>query len=364
MKKLLFVAAALLSAVSSNAQTAITRFAASVDANFRAYRGELGNNFFKFNDRNTQLGGGIHYYLNRWADLSLFANYGKQTFTGSINDSAHQLELQGLNTNLNLRLKADNGLLLKESAKVAPYLTVGLGYMNLKNLNYPGGAQKFGFLTAPLGAGIRFKLHPVVNLIAQTSYIITFNDKYDAYTTQKGNDALWENKIGMLFNLGYHDENSIGTPSGDDDKDGVPNNIDRCPSTPRGAKVDKFGCTVVDEAANVELREIIKNIYFETNSDNLKSESYPNLDKLVFIMNKFPEARLIVEGHTDSDGEDSYNMSLSQKRANAVKAYLVGKGIGENRIAAKGYGETMPVASNKTEEGKAKNRRVEIILTK
>lgn len=363
MKKLLTIAAACLTIAGTTAQTKTQRFGVNVDANFRSYKGELGNNFFKFNDKSTQLGGGLHYYLNRWMDLSLFANYGKQAYNGTINNVATKLSLQGLNTNLNLRLKADNGWLLKETAKVGPYLTVGLGYMNQKSLNYPGGAQKFGFLTAPLGAGLRFKIHPIVSIIAQTSYVLTFNDKYDGYTTKKGNDAMWENKIGVLFNLGKNKSEDTRTAN-DDDGDGVANNVDRCPNTPKGAKVDKFGCTIVDEATNVELREIIKNIYFETNSENLKSESYGNLDKLVLIMNKFPEARLIVEGHTDSDGDDDYNMNLSQRRANAVKAYLVSKGVSESRIAAKGYGETMPVASNKTDEGKAKNRRVELILTK
>lgn len=365
MRKLLFIASTALIAIRANAQSSVSKWAAGVDANFKSYKGELGNNFFKFNDRSVQLGANVHRYLNRFMDLSLFANYGKQAFNGidPVTTLANNLELQGLNTNLNLRLKADNGMLLKESAKIAPYLSVGLGYMNVKNLNYPGGATRFGFLTAPLSAGIRFKLHPFVNLLAQTSYTLAFNDKFDAFTNKKGNDALWENKLGLIFNLSGEEEAPV-KKSNDDDGDGVPNNIDRCPGTPKGAKVDKFGCTIVDEAANAELREIIKNIYFETNSDKLKIESNSNLDKVVTILNKFPEARLIIEGHTDSDGADDYNMDLSQRRANSVKAYLLGKGISESRVAAKGYGETMPVSSNSTAEGKAQNRRVELILTK
>jgi outer membrane protein OmpA-like peptidoglycan-associated protein len=84
------------------------------------------------------------------------------------------------------------------------------------------------------------------------------------------------------------------------------------------------------------------------------------LDALILILNKYPEAKLSIEGHTDSVGADDFNMTLSLKRSNSVKQYLESKGIAEARLTALGFGETKPVASNTTTLGKAKNRRVEL----
>ena len=78
------------------------------------------------------------------------------------------------------------------------------------------------------------------------------------------------------------------------------------------------------------------------------------------ILNKYDAATLAIQGHTDSDGSDAFNLTLSQKRTDSVKKYLTSKGISESRLTATGFGETMPIASNKTSLGKAKNRRVEL----
>ena len=101
-------------------------------------------------------------------------------------------------------------------------------------------------------------------------------------------------------------------------------------------------------------------LFFENNSDKLKVASLSQLDALILILNKYPGAKLSIEGHTDSVGTDDYNMTLSQKRSNSVKQYLMGKGIEESRLKAIGFGETKPVATNNTSLGKAKNRRVEL----
>lgn len=103
----------------------------------------------------------------------------------------------------------------------------------------------------------------------------------------------------------------------------------------------------------------LENIIFEKASAVLLPESYPELDKLVKFMQGSPTVKIEVSGHTSSEGNDSYNLKLSQDRANSIANYLASKGIELSRIVAKGYGETMPVASNETEEGKKLNRRVE-----
>ena len=104
-------------------------------------------------------------------------------------------------------------------------------------------------------------------------------------------------------------------------------------------------------------------ILFETGNAKLKKQSFPVLDEVVFAMQKHPEIiKLQVVGHTDSDGNAKANKALSKRRATAVMKYLIKNGIEKDRLSALGEGEDVPIASNETEEGKDKNRRVEFII--
>ena len=114
------------------------------------------------------------------------------------------------------------------------------------------------------------------------------------------------------------------------------------------------------------LNDVFDQLGFEFNKATILPASYPSLDELAQTLNQ-PEAstwKLKIEGHTDSKGATEYNMKLSQMRALAVKSYLESKGISADRISALGYGESRPIASNDTEEGRAKNRRVEFTVQK
>lgn len=106
----------------------------------------------------------------------------------------------------------------------------------------------------------------------------------------------------------------------------------------------------------------MKNVFFDTNSDVLKKESYAELNKLVDLLVKNPDRKIEVGGHTDDVGDDTANMLLSQKRAESVKQYLVKSGVAESRVVAKGYGETQPQFPNDGEANRAKNRRTEFII--
>ena len=94
----------------------------------------------------------------------------------------------------------------------------------------------------------------------------------------------------------------------------------------------------------------------------IRTVSRTKLDEIAAIMQQYPNTRFVVEGHTDSSGDDAYNMDLSRKRAAAVVNYLVGKGINRSMLSSVGYGETQPIASNSTAEGRAQNRRVVVRL--
>lgn len=111
--------------------------------------------------------------------------------------------------------------------------------------------------------------------------------------------------------------------------------------------------------------EIHEKILFETAKAVIKEDSFSLMDEIVQVFTDNPHILMVsIEGHTDSDGADQYNMTLSDKRAKAVMDYIVQKGISADRLSAKGYGETKPIAENDSEEGKAKNRRVEFHITK
>jgi outer membrane protein OmpA-like peptidoglycan-associated protein len=179
-----------------------------------------------------------------------------------------------------------------------------------------------------------------------------------------------------------------GTPAGrkvnadgcelDSDGDGVVDALDKCPGTPAGRKVNADGCELdsdgdgivdgADKCPTVAARTadgcppalVLHGVNFDNNEAVLRLDAYPILDEAAQGLKTWGDVRIEVAGHTDNVGTDEHNIDLSQRRAEAVRAYLVGKGIAEDRITAKGYGESEPVADNDTAEGRFKNRRVEL----
>jgi outer membrane protein OmpA-like peptidoglycan-associated protein len=144
----------------------------------------------------------------------------------------------------------------------------------------------------------------------------------------------------------------------DTDSDGVADIDDHCPGIV-GTIANK-GCPEIAKADSIKITQIASKIFFEFNSDKLKVASLSQLDELVIILKKYETADLLIEGHADSKGADDYNLNLSQKRTDAVKTYLMGKGIMESRLTATGFGESRPIADNNTDAGRARNRRVEL----
>lgn len=136
----------------------------------------------------------------------------------------------------------------------------------------------------------------------------------------------------------------------DSDGDTVCDEVDACVGTPKGVKVDERGCWVLEQT-----------YLFDFDKSIVKPEFYPLLDHIAEIMRDNPTMTVQLEGHTDSVGTNQYNQGLSERRANAIKKALVEKnGISAERLKAIGYGEEKPIATNKTKEGRALNRRVEL----
>ena len=138
----------------------------------------------------------------------------------------------------------------------------------------------------------------------------------------------------------------------DSDGDGVYDRKDECPDTPKGAIVDSRGCWVV------------KGVIFDYKKWDIKDEFNANLRNIADVLQQNPNLCVRIEGHTDNIGSLEYNIDLSKKRANAVKDFLVKKGILESRVTTEGFGFKRPIASNDTEEGRSQNRRAEIVPVK
>jgi outer membrane protein OmpA-like peptidoglycan-associated protein len=155
-----------------------------------------------------------------------------------------------------------------------------------------------------------------------------------------------------------------GCPYADTDEDGILDKDDDCPalagvpSTEEG----KNGCPEIEEEIEEILQTAFENLEFETGKDIIKDESIPSLTELADVLVKKPEWKLQIAGHTDNVGNDQNNLVLSKKRAEAVKNFMVSKGIAAERLSVLYFGETQPIADNSTKEGRQKNRRVEMTI--
>ena len=163
-------------------------------------------------------------------------------------------------------------------------------------------------------------------------------------------------------------EDKDGCPEDDNDGDGVDDGKDECPNDPevKNGFEDEDGCP--DEATTKKMVivkrdriEITDTVYFAYDSDRILPKSYELLDNVARVVNEHTEIPMIfVEGHTDADGNDNYNLQLSDRRAKSVMRYLLERGsVDVSRLKAKGFGESQPIADNKSEQGKQTNRRVE-----
>jgi|GEM_PF-316516 len=147
----------------------------------------------------------------------------------------------------------------------------------------------------------------------------------------------------------------VKVPTGleDSDGDGVVDSADKCPNTPPNTRVDGDGCPIPKVVR-------LEGVTFEFNKTRLRPDSQTILNWVVGIMKKYPDMQVELAGYTDSVGSAAYNLKLSQARADSVKGYLLEQGIDGSRVQTKGYGKENPVADNKTDEGRERNRRVEL----
>ncbi|AMR33343.1 flagellar motor protein MotB [Mucilaginibacter sp. PAMC 26640] len=307
---------------------------------------------------------------------------------------------------------------------IQPYVTFGGGVLNYKPvLTTTAGASTPIFANdesareffIPLGAGLKFNIASGVNLDLgyQVNFVAT--DNFDGLNVG-GNDRFSYAHIGLEFALGksskpqlatYNPVNSMRTEylwenqktkqvlqaqidaekaandklrtdldatnanlakfTVDSDADGVPDFYDKCPNTPAGQKVDGSGCplakavVIITEEDKRVVKDAITNLEFDLGKATIRAKSYPSLDRVAKLLTD-KNFSLKLAGHTDNTGSDALNLALSKDRAESIKAYLVSQGANASRIEATGYGESQPIANNKTAAGRQANRRVEFTL--
>jgi len=241
---------------------------------------------------------------------------------------------------------------------VRPYLAAGLGYLKHRNVMSEDSSIGMSF-----GGGLQGKIAKHMSVRAQVLYRL---DKDRDSLPDHGSYGDWIYSIGLSFDFGGKEPPPPPPPppaapppppppNPDLDGDGVPNERDKCPNTRPGAVVDLDGCEV---EAVIEL----EGVYFDFDKATIKPEGKAVLNEAAALLKKHERVVVEVAGHTDSVGSDAYNQGLSERRANSVKDYLTSQGVTATRLTAKGYGEAQPVASNDTQEGRAENRRVELIV--
>ena len=251
--------------------------------------------------------------------------------------------------------------------QISPYIVLAAGGMNTcASANCGVG------LIGEAGVGVNVALTD--NLLFRTDVRYRYNNNLNAQV-QSGTDEFHDLTVNLGLVIPFGDkpqqmaraeplqpeyqapvtqapEPKIDCATQDADGDNVNDCLDRCASTVQGSKVDVNGCPV---------KIVLKGEHFQYDSAELTLNARAILDSVAESLRNYPQKNTIeVHGHTSSEGSNAYNQRLSQRRANAVMAYLKLKGV-TNKLLTKGFGETQPIADNSTAEGKAENRRVELI---
>lgn len=219
------------------------------------------------------------------------------------------------------------------------YGLIGAGYQHYSHSD--PDSEKGGF--GQVGIGLRYNVTDQFSIKLEGRELIGFKHGHDQQLVTLG------------FGIGLV-EKPVAMPApepgvGDEDMDGVPDNIDRCPGTPRGTVVDEWGC---EKVIRLQL-----GVHFAFDSTAITPEYEAKITEVSELLKQNPDYTVLLEGNTDSIGSSEYNMGLSKRRAEAVSKVLQSHGIEAARITTTGLGEDNPIATNETKEGRAQNRRVD-----
>lgn len=320
-------------------------------------------------------------------------NFGRQVsdlLNVEVNVFGDKIEQDATNTDLNQFGAGANFLIVPKRTGFAPYALLGAGALWTQGDANPGntrGGHPNPYGEIGLGAFIPVSAHGTKLRLEAKHRASRNNDTVpNEHTFQ---DTIVS--LGLQVPFGAAKAAAVAAPvvavlpltPADSDNDGVANGADLCPATPAGVPVAANGCALdtdndgIVNAADLcpntangirvdnngcELAPVINldGVGFALNSANLLPSATATLDDAIVTLRRYPETRVLVAGHTDSQGDAGYNQKLSQARADSVRTYLTNGGVNANQLTTRGFGESEPVASNVNRAGRAQNRRVEL----
>lgn len=252
-----------------------------------------------------------------------------------------------------------NGFYFLSEDALKPYLTGGLGYgrVNVKDQSNPlisvGLGLEYNF-TEKLFGRAEFRYDDMINEHAEFfNYGLELGFRFGEATATTYSKPAVEPSA-EVEEEPYTPVEAIPVVALDSDNDGVTDGMDKCPDTSSSITVGEHGCP--------DFKGTLKGVNFRSGSNQLTASSRVILDKAATELKRYPDLNILIAAHSDSSGSDALNLKLSQQRAESVLKYLVSRGVSADKLTAKGYGETSPIASNETREGRAKNRRVELVV--
>ncbi|MBD3655174.1 MULTISPECIES: OmpA family protein [Marinobacter] len=256
---------------------------------------------------------------------------------------------QGLGVDLAYRFFAD--------ASFTPYALIG-GGVSRNDVANNRSSEFGGFANAGLGVMTSPLTQSGIRLRGDARYLYdSFDDNFSDLHFSLGVTVPIGATRTQIVEKTTVIEKPIVVEQGfaDSDNDGVVDGVDQCPNTLEGLEVDSVGCVKTDQKQTVVLRGVT----FEFNSNRLTANAKDILVRAGDALKGQPDMKVELAGHTDSVGAEAYNQQLSQQRADAVRDYLIDLGVEPDQLTARGYGESQPIRSNDTDEGRERNRRVE-----
>lgn len=437
---------------SAQAQDSDARWAFKPSYSLLQYNGELGSQFFKFNQRSDGGGLGVSAYLNPSFDLLMGLDYYRLNLSGSINEINYFSKGNIFSPSILATYKFYNDYLLASDATFKPYIGLGMGYIigrtsgNSFDLNGDPFTHFIDEVSLNVSTGVKYDISRKVSVFVELNAILATTEELDGASLSRNNDKFGGGKIGLFIKLGGEkDTDGDGVPDSKDecpdtppgvkvdekgcpldtdndgipdylddcpdvpglpefngcpdrDGDGLPDHIDACPDlpgpielngcpdsdgdgvidpldlcpeTPAGVVVDEHGCPVdtdgdglpdyIDQCPDEwgpmeymgcpeppdvgwpDIQEETPEVYFETDKYELDAEAEEELSKLVNYLVENPMLNIRLYGFADPRGSSDYNKTLSARRVEAVRKYLIRKGVPENRIMVRALGEIQEI---------------------
>jgi outer membrane protein OmpA-like peptidoglycan-associated protein len=378
MKKQLPLILTLLLSVSLFAQSPDKKWSIGYKLGSEQFAGYVGEDFSGPEDSHFINGLTLSRRISSHFDLGLSALWGE--YEGHYYDEYYCEDMTLVRDLTLFNLNAKFHLFKYDDVLVRPFVFAGFGLLVFDDEDFEAENILDQFQYPDLGLGLNIKVSPTVNITFDETLLFIDRDR----NSNNKLERYLQHAVGVSFNLGksqdtdndgISDRNDAcpevfglkqfeGCP--DSDSDGVKDSEDNCPN--EAGLISLSGCPeevkkqdpTTDKVKTSAPKVSLYVVNFECGNSNINKTSKSILNSIVDVLKKNPNYKLDIKGYTDTDGDENMNLRLSDSRAKIVKKYLTKRGISDKRLFTKGYGEQNPIADNNTEEGKAKNRRVEL----